>query len=510
MATVQPPRFGKTGGRSLEQRAAIDLLALTRVKGLGDEGMARLLALLRQDGCEPRDLFQCTASRLREHYRLRARSAELLHEHSARFRQEATELFERAGALGIGLLVPGEVGYLRGLEAFYAGAPPLLYVLGNRDLLDAPTVAVVNSAQPTRDGLGYTFALATRLAEAGQTLLTSGENSSYNLVGLGAKLAGAHVIVVLHHGLLEPLTRNGTRDPLPLARQVGEEIDLTRTLLISPFRLDGRWQKGNGPRRDALLAALARTLVAVEVKGAGTMQSLCQKAQAQRRRVFVCQFAEPPAAGIVNDALIAGGAAPLVPDSAGSNVDLLLAPASFPLTAATPADDLERRRALGQFFTPRPVAQFMWGMIEALGAHALKPTARIIDPACGDGVFLRAAVERGRDPATLFGVDIDETLVSLWRDDPLLQGARVFRANGLVDNRPSHCFRIRSTSLLGTRPLPGKGSSRCSSSSKSRWRNLPRRSSISSGPTIPRVGARKAERHLNPTGARSSTTWSAT
>jgi len=355
-------------------------------------------------------------------------------------------------------LVPGGPGYPSRLEPFYGGAPPLLYALGNRDLLDVPSVAVVNSAQPTRDGLGYTFALARRLAEAGQTLLTSPENPSYNLVGLGGKLAGAQAVVVMHHGLLDALTRHGTREPLPLARQVGEEIDFARTLLVSPFRLDGRWQKGNGPRRDALLVALAATLVAVEVNGSGTVQSLCQKAQSQGRRVFVCQFAAPPAAGVVNDALIAAGAAPWVPDSVGSNIDLLLAPPASPPAAPSAAGDLERRRALGQFFTPRAVAEFMWGMIDALGAEKLEPTARIIDPACGDGVFLRAAVERGgRDPATLFGVDIDETLVPLWRAEALLQGAKLFRANGLVDNPAIGLLEGSFDVVVGNPPFAGQG-----------------------------------------------------
>ena len=31
------------------------------------------------------------------------------------------------------------------------------------------------------------------------------------------------------------------------------------------------------------------------------------------------------------------------------------------------------------------------------------------------------------------GVDIDETVVGLWRTDPLLQGAKLFRTNGLLD-----------------------------------------------------------------------------
>src|SRR5207244_5666341 len=55
-----------------------------------------------------------------------------------------------------------------------------------------------------------------------------------------------------------------------------------------------------------------------------------------------------------------------------------------------------------------------------LGRYHGKPfgaSTSVIDPACGDGVFLRVAAERGEFPITsLCGVDIDETLIPVWRD----------------------------------------------------------------------------------------------
>src|SRR5438132_5217432 len=118
------------------------------------------------------------------------------------------------------------------------------------------------------------------------------------------------------------------------------------------------------------------------------MYPLCRQAIDHARRVFVCQFSAPLGPGVVNDALLADGALPLVPDSAGSNVDVLLGSSAAPASGHMADDDLQRRRALGQFFTPKLVAEFMWGVIEAFGPKALKRDARVIDPACGDGVFL--------------------------------------------------------------------------------------------------------------------------
>jgi tRNA1(Val) A37 N6-methylase TrmN6 len=58
---------------------------------------------------------------------------------------------------------------------------------------------------------------------------------------------------------------------------------------------------------------------------------------------------------------------------------------------APAADDLLARKARGAFFTPPGIAHFL-----ADWAIAKNPTARVLDPTCGDGVFLLAAGERLR------------------------------------------------------------------------------------------------------------------
>src|SRR5258707_27221 len=94
--------------------------------------------------------------------------------------------------------------------------------------------------------------------------------------------------------------------------------------------------------------------------------------------------------------------------------------------AEAPANDLERRRELGQFFTSPEVAAFIWDLLEVIHGKPFHLDTRLVDPACGEGVFLRVAHERGGLPArSLFGADIDEALAPGWRQDPLLRDARV-------------------------------------------------------------------------------------
>jgi SAM-dependent methyltransferase len=457
MATVQPSLFSPSKRAPGQEQAVADVLALTCVKGLGDDGLAKLLDQLRGEGAEPRELFRASRSDLCEHFGLRSAPAEIISGEAPRLAAEADELYRQMQSLGGSVLLPGTAEYPERLESFYGSAPPVLYVCGNRALLNSACFAIVNSGSPTAESLAFTFALASRLAEAGKTLLTSPETPSYNLVGLGGKLSGTQRVIILHRGLFDFLEQGPGREPLPLARRAGDELDFNATLLVSPFRLSGRWQKGNGPRRDKLLVGLADRIVAIEVKPGGRMEKLCLQAQATERRLFACQFTGPPATPAANAALLSAGASPLVPDEAGSNVDLLLRDGAAALCAVATADDLPRRRALGQYFTPPIVAGFIWDAIDLLSPNKPSRTARVIDPACGDGVFLRAAVERGHDPAALLGVDIDEHLIPRWQADSLMHGAGLFRANGLVDNPTIGLESGTFDVIVGNPPFAGQG-----------------------------------------------------
>ena len=436
----------------------LDLLALTAVDGLGDEGLAHVLEQARRCKTNLEDFYYSGLERLQSYYGLKRTSAECVRHRAGRLRADAVELLERARSLDIEMIAPGDAGYPATLEEFYDGGPPLLYARGQLALLESSSVALLSSSETSSQSLTNALGLASRLAEAGRTLVTGAENPIYNVVGLAGKRAGASLIVVLHQGLLTVINRHPEREPVPLARHSDDSFDPQRTLLLSPFRLEGRWQKGNGPRRDKLVAALAKTVVAIEARPGGMVESLCREAVVRKRRVLVCQALKVAGRNLANETLIEAGAFPLVPDPGGSNCDLVLKPIPTALSHVPEADDLERRRELGQFFTPPLVARFMWAMLEIIHGKRFATDTHVIDPACGDGVILRAVIECAGLPAgNLFGVDIDETLVPLWRQDSLLQGARLHRMNGLVDNAAIGVLEGAFDVIAGNPPFSGKG-----------------------------------------------------
>ncbi|MCR4404097.1 MAG: N-6 DNA methylase [Candidatus Acetothermia bacterium] len=121
-----------------------------------------------------------------------------------------------------------------------------------------------------------------------------------------------------------------------------------------------------------------------------------------------------------------------------------------------------KEKILGQFFTPKAIARFMVAWAELLGI----PKGIAIDPACGDGVFLKELVAAGFEH--ILGVDIDDGIlrklanqvpaaVELRQADGLMTSQEGF-ADFVVGNPPfsAKYGRVKDRSILNCFAL-GKG-----------------------------------------------------
>lgn len=98
--------------------------------------------------------------------------------------------------------------------------------------------------------------------------------------------------------------------------------------------------------------------------------------------------------------------------------------------------DNPHRKRLGQYFTPPTVVDFALDVLEWLSAEQDFETRRVIDPACGDGAFVRRVLERGLAlSANVWGIDRDPALEAVWRDLGLFDGngPRLLCGDGLLD-----------------------------------------------------------------------------
>ena len=113
----------------------------------------------------------------------------------------------------------------------------------------------------------------------------------------------------------------------------------------------------------------------------------------------------------------------------------------------------KRKQDLGIFYTRPDIVDFIYNLLlvwkekEDKDAgrwelHRPKHYPSVMDPACGEGIFLKKAIERGfTNPEWVFGMDIDEEIVEQWPSISLLEAfdnhesklkAHFFHQNGLL------------------------------------------------------------------------------
>jgi len=130
-----------------------------------------------------------------------------------------------------------------------ADPPPLLYLQGRRDLLSRPALAIVGSRSATRQGEANAEAFASHLAGYGLTIVS----------GLARGIDSA-----AHRGALE--AEGSTIAVLGTGADIGYPISNRprHGLLVSEYPLGTPGLAHNFPRRNRLIAALARGVLVVE------------------------------------------------------------------------------------------------------------------------------------------------------------------------------------------------------------------------------------------------------
>lgn len=181
----------------------------------------------------------------------------------ASLRREPPELAAQCAATEAWLAQPG-CHLLSLADARYPAAllevsnpPLLLFAQGDLSLLQRPAVAVVGSRHPTAQGQDNARAFAQALAEAGVPVVSGlalGVDAAAHEGALAA-VVGASTVAVVGTGLdvVYPRRHAG------LQRRIGE-----RGLLLSEFLLGTPALSPNFPKRNRIVAALARGTLVVE------------------------------------------------------------------------------------------------------------------------------------------------------------------------------------------------------------------------------------------------------
>ena len=276
------------------------MLLLQSLPQVGEKALTRLLAGAALRRFTPEAILCMSAEELQRELELDARAAAYLAANRASLVQQSAELARNIRSYPVQLLAFSGAAYPSRIDRYASIPPPLVYAVGNLQLLDestsngaAPgvtspftfTIAVSRSA--AQGTLVKLDELGTELVIAGGVPVTGHERAEYQRLALSAQRRNAPTIYVFDRGLREALGPEFNLPPFAAARIRDVEFELKRDLALSQFRLTDHCLGGNNRKRDSLIFSLSDVVIALDVAPNGAMYAECLRAYRQGKKVFV-------------------------------------------------------------------------------------------------------------------------------------------------------------------------------------------------------------------------------
>ncbi len=213
----------------------------------------RFARWLKEQGIAPEMLLRDDPARLLAGWTDRTVTLERIH-----------ALLNRAGALGLAvekwqraglwILIRADADYPSRLKKhLQADSPPVLFVCGNRRLLDQGGIAIIGSRHASPEDLAFTTGLGAEAALQGLSVISGGARGVDETAMLGALAREGTAVGVLSDSLLRAATSARFRPSL-----------LNGNLaLISPFNPEAGFEVGNAMARNKYIYCLADAAIVI-------------------------------------------------------------------------------------------------------------------------------------------------------------------------------------------------------------------------------------------------------
>jgi len=157
------------------------------------------------------------------------------------------------------------------------GPPERLFVVGNKDALHLPALAIVGSRNPTRGGRQNAYEFAKYLGRSGFCIVSGLAQGIDTAAHEGALDAGAMTVAFLGHGIDQIYPASN----MELAKRIAKQ-----GALCSEFPLGAKPRREHFPQRNRLISGICLgTLVVEAAKRSGSLIS-ARLASEQGREIF--------------------------------------------------------------------------------------------------------------------------------------------------------------------------------------------------------------------------------
>lgn len=236
----------------------IYLLWLHSINGVGNATLNRIILKNTELSLKLSDTFEMTPLDLYFTYRLPTKVASAIEHYKDRIK-ETEVLYKRLFSMGVEIITYGDNDYpLKLKDSLSINAPSALFIKGNKRLLQMDSIAIVGSRNCTETALHIAKEFASVLSTRANII--SGYAKGVDTEAhKGALSAGGHTTIFLSCGIL------GFR----LKQELKALWDNDRTLVISEFQPELKWNRGSAMTRNKTICGLSDAIIVIEAGTTG-------------------------------------------------------------------------------------------------------------------------------------------------------------------------------------------------------------------------------------------------
>ncbi len=235
------------------------LTAAASVPHVGPVNMRRLIRFAESSGLSGGEICCLDADTLTAEAGLDSPAARSIASINAPF-ERGEVLIDRIEEHGGRVIFEGDDLYPEALSrCLDKSAPVVLFAVGELDLLMSPALGVVGSRSPSDKCFSAATDLSGAMANRGWVIVSGAASGIDSAAHAGALQAGGGTVILPPEGVFR----------FRLTREVRERLDSGRWCVLSPFEPDARWEARNALRRNRLITALSRAVIAFEPRDRG-------------------------------------------------------------------------------------------------------------------------------------------------------------------------------------------------------------------------------------------------
>ena len=269
-------------------------IALEQTDGIGPAHLKEIHRALSGPGLSVLDLFDLEEDEIVQELHLNRKTAEAVVRAKMLLQRIEEDYFAIIDSGSEVIPFFSEKYPLRLQEIMGNTAPPLLYVLGSTELLNARGIAILGDKFVSPKGSEIAFTAARELASR-QIITTSGYASGVDMIAHRAALEqGGKTAAVLPYGILKFRPHDSL---IPV-------LDPERFTAVSPFYPTEEANKFNAYIRNKIACALAMAVYIVESPSEGGVYEAAKSAHKLKIPLFTTQYGSYPENALGNEKII--------------------------------------------------------------------------------------------------------------------------------------------------------------------------------------------------------------